>query len=126
MSISRRLSEMRELDNETLGKQILSAKEDMFRLRFQHFTGQLDKSSELKKMRRTIARMLTIQKERALGIKVSKSETKKKAKASEPNKEPTKTPKVEKTPKKKVNVKTSKKKTKKTTKKKTTKKKKKG
>ena len=44
------------------------SKEELFNLRFQSATGQLDNSSRLKAVKRDIARMYTVLRERELGI----------------------------------------------------------
>ena len=44
------------------------SKEELFNLRFQSVTGQLDNSSRLKAVKRDIARMYTVLRERELGI----------------------------------------------------------
>ena len=44
------------------------AKEELFNLRFQNATGQLDNSARLKTVRREIARIYTVIRERELGI----------------------------------------------------------
>ena len=44
------------------------SKEELFNLRFQNATGQLDNSSRIKTVKRDIARMYTVLRERELGI----------------------------------------------------------
>ena len=44
------------------------SKEELFNLRFQSVTGQLDNASRLKAVKRDIARMYTVLRERELGI----------------------------------------------------------
>jgi large subunit ribosomal protein L29 len=61
-------SELREMNDEQLQFAMNEAKQELFRLRFQASTEKLDAPSNLKKLRREIARIRTIQKERALGI----------------------------------------------------------
>ena len=61
-------SEIREMNDEQLQFAMNEAKQELFRLRFQASTEKLDAPSNLKKLRREIARIRTIQKERALGI----------------------------------------------------------
>ncbi len=53
-------SELRELNIQDLKNKLNEAKKEYFNLRFQHSTGQLEKTSELKRVRRDIARILTI------------------------------------------------------------------
>ena len=59
-------SELRELPDEELYVRIESAKEELFNLRFQLATGQLDNSSRLKELRHDVARTLTVLRERHL------------------------------------------------------------
>lgn len=61
-------TELRELNDEQLQFSMNEAKQELFRLRFQASTEKLDAPSNLKKLRREIARIRTIQRERALGL----------------------------------------------------------
>ena len=60
--------ELRELSDEALVDRLREAKEELFNLRFQAATGQLENNSRLKTVRKDIARIYTIQRERELGI----------------------------------------------------------
>lgn len=57
------------MDNVRLQEALKSSKEELFNLRFQAATGQLDNSSRLKAVKRDIARIYTILRERELGIR---------------------------------------------------------
>ena len=57
------------MDNARLLEALKSSKEELFKLRFQAATGQLDNSSRLKAVKRDIARIYTILRERELGIR---------------------------------------------------------
>ena len=57
-------AELRELADEQLLERAESAKEELFNLRFQLATGQLDDSSSIKKIRHEIARIATVMRER--------------------------------------------------------------
>jgi large subunit ribosomal protein L29 len=57
-------AELRELTDEQLLERAESAKEELFNLRFQLATGQLDDSSSIKKVRHEIARTATVMRER--------------------------------------------------------------
>jgi large subunit ribosomal protein L29 len=57
-------AELRELTDEQLLERAESAKEELFNLRFQLATGQLDNSSSIKKVRHEIARIATVMRER--------------------------------------------------------------
>ena len=67
-------SELRELDDEGLNTKLLEAKEELFNLRFQSATGQLESHGRLRAVRREIARLYTIMRERELGITASDEE----------------------------------------------------
>jgi large subunit ribosomal protein L29 len=57
-------AELRELSDAQLLERAESAKEELFNLRFQLATGQLDDSSSIKKVRHEIARIATIMRQR--------------------------------------------------------------
>lgn len=59
-------SELREINDEQLGISLRETRKELFRLRFQAATEKLDAPSNLKKLRREIARILTIQRQREL------------------------------------------------------------
>ena len=62
-------SELRELaDDERLLEELRKAKEELFNLRFQSATGQLESHGRLRAVRRDIARIYTVMRERELGI----------------------------------------------------------
>lgn len=60
-----------ELDDAELGTKLREAKEELFNLRFQSATGQLENSARLKAVKRDIARIYTVLRERELGIRAS-------------------------------------------------------
>jgi large subunit ribosomal protein L29 len=57
-------AELRELTDDQLVERAESAKEELFNLRFQLATGQLDNSSTIKKVRHEIARIATVIRQR--------------------------------------------------------------
>ena len=57
------------MDNARLLEALKSSKEELFNLRFQAATGQLDNASRLTAVKRDIARIYTILRERELGIR---------------------------------------------------------
>ena len=57
-------AELREMSDEQLAVTLKETTDNFFRLRLQAQTERLDAPSELRKSRRTIARILTIQRER--------------------------------------------------------------
>ena len=59
-------NELRELSDAELVEKHAEAKQELFNLRFQLVTGQLDNVRELKAAKRSIARVLTVQREREL------------------------------------------------------------
>jgi large subunit ribosomal protein L29 len=59
-------SELRELSDAELVEKLEDFKEELFNLRFQNVTGQLDNPRRLKQVRQDIARVLTVQREREL------------------------------------------------------------
>ncbi|MFD0872483.1 50S ribosomal protein L29 [Chlamydia abortus] len=61
-------SEFRNLTTEEIERKISGFKEELFNLRFQLATGQLDNPSQIRKVRKEIARAKTILRERELGI----------------------------------------------------------
>ncbi|WP_116114470.1 50S ribosomal protein L29 [Austwickia chelonae] len=59
---------LRELSDEKLVDELRKAKEELFNLRFQSATGQLESHGRLRAVRRDIARIYTIMRERELNI----------------------------------------------------------
>ena len=60
-----RARELRELSDEELGRRLAESREELFNLRFQAATGALENVARLGLTKRDIARILTIQAERA-------------------------------------------------------------
>ena len=67
-------AELRELLDDELVTRLREAKEELFNLRFQVATGQLDNNRRLQTVRRDIARIYTVMRERELGLSVAPSE----------------------------------------------------
>jgi len=67
---TRPAEELRTLGDEELGTKLREAKAELFNLRFQSATGQLDNNRRLQSVRREIARIYTILRQRELGIVV--------------------------------------------------------
>ena len=61
-------TELRNLDDESLVERLKECKEELFNLRFQGATGQLENHGRLRAVRKDIARLYTIMRERELGI----------------------------------------------------------
>ena len=60
--------ELRALADEELATKLRESKEELFNLRFQAATGQLESHGRLTAVRKEIARIYTILRERELGI----------------------------------------------------------
>ena len=58
--------EIRDLQDEELAKHIKTVRRDLFGLRFQHATGELENNASLKTTKRDLARALTIARERGI------------------------------------------------------------
>ena len=58
--------EIRELSNEEILSKIEESKEELFNLRFQQATGSLEKPSRINELRKLVARMITILRDREL------------------------------------------------------------
>lgn len=65
-----RASELREMEEHELREHLDDQKEELFNLRFQVVTGQLDDTSRLKQVKREIARILTVLRERELAVEM--------------------------------------------------------
>ena len=66
---------LRGLDDDRLVDELRKAKEELFNLRFQSATGQLDNHGRLRAVRKDIARIYTELRERELGIGQSPATT---------------------------------------------------
>jgi large subunit ribosomal protein L29 len=64
-------SELRELHDDELMTRLHESREELFNLRFQMATGQLDNTRRLRTVRHDIARIYTILHERELGLSVA-------------------------------------------------------
>ncbi|MGH3777889.1 MAG: 50S ribosomal protein L29 [Pseudonocardiaceae bacterium] len=71
MTATTAASELRELDDDELVLRLREAKEELFNLRFQMATGQMDNNRRLRTVRHDIARIYTVMRERELGLSVS-------------------------------------------------------
>jgi large subunit ribosomal protein L29 len=87
-------AELDTFDDEKLVEELKKAKEELFNLRFQSATGQLESHGRIRAVKRDIARIYTVVRERELGIratptvieapaKSTKKKTSKKAEATE-------------------------------------------
>ena len=62
-----RAGDLRERDEDELRARLSELRAELFALRFQHVTGQLENPIRLRDVRRDIARVLTLQRQRELG-----------------------------------------------------------
>lgn len=61
--------DLRDLTDEELAKKLNDSKDELFKLRFQLATNQLDNPMKIREVRRNIARLATVIRERELGIR---------------------------------------------------------
>ena len=61
-----KINEIRKMSSEDLKKKITETKEELFTCRMQQANGTLEKPAHLRELRRDVARMKTILKEREL------------------------------------------------------------
>ncbi len=55
-----KVAEVRELGVDELERRVVETRRELFNLRFQHATGQLENTGQLKQVRKNIARILTV------------------------------------------------------------------
>lgn len=68
MSNALSAAELRGLSREALNEKVVELKEELFGLRFQAATGQLESHGRLRAVRKDIARVYTVLQERNIGI----------------------------------------------------------
>jgi large subunit ribosomal protein L29 len=71
MATSLKAHELDELNDVDLEARLREAKEELFNLRFQAATGQLESHGRLNLVKKDIARIYTVVRERELGIRVA-------------------------------------------------------
>ena len=69
MAAGTQVGELRNLDDTELATKLREAKEELFNLRFQAATGQLESHGRLRTVKKDIARIYTVVRERELGIR---------------------------------------------------------
>ena len=69
------VADIRELNDEELMEALVEAKEERFNLRFQVATNQLDNTARLKTVKKEIARILTVMRERELEAAVTAADS---------------------------------------------------
>jgi large subunit ribosomal protein L29 len=75
MAVGLTAEELRASSPEELSSKLAEAKEELFNLRFQGATGQLESHGRLHAVRKEIARIYTVMRERELGIIVDVEDT---------------------------------------------------
>ncbi|HZT67255.1 MAG TPA: 50S ribosomal protein L29 [Acidimicrobiales bacterium] len=58
--------ELRQMDEDELEIKLVEARHELFNLRFQVVTGQLDNTARIPQVRREVARIMTVQREREI------------------------------------------------------------
>ncbi|HEX8168235.1 MAG TPA: 50S ribosomal protein L29 [Beijerinckiaceae bacterium] len=69
MKSTQRLSDLKAMSPDQLQDQLLSLKKEQFNLRFQRATGQLENTSRVREVRRDIARVRTLQRQKPADAK---------------------------------------------------------
>ena len=70
-----KIEDARNLSDEELANEIVAAKRELFDLRFQKATGNLEKTHQFKHKRHRIAQLMTVERERQLLLMAAKGET---------------------------------------------------
>ncbi|QZZ19221.1 50S ribosomal protein L29 [Leptothermofonsia sichuanensis E412] len=70
-----KIEDARSLSDKELQEQIVAVKRELFQLRFQKGTRQLEKSHQFKHNRHRLAQLMTVERERQLASIVSDAET---------------------------------------------------
>ncbi len=64
-----KINDLRDLSPDEQNAKLISLKEELFNLRFQHATGQLENPMRIRQIKRSIAQINTIIRERQLNIR---------------------------------------------------------
>ena len=70
MKSKQRASDLNAMSKDQLSDELLNLKKEQFNLRFQRATGQLENTGRVREVRRDIARVKTLQRQKAAGAKV--------------------------------------------------------
>jgi len=70
MKSKQRASDLNAMSTDQLSDELLNLKKEQFNLRFQRATGQLENTGRVREVRRDIARVKTLQRQKAAGAKV--------------------------------------------------------
>lgn len=68
-----RASDLRDLSDTELSEHVATARRDLFGLRFQHATGELDNTAGLRRAKREVARALTVARQREIDVQIESS-----------------------------------------------------
>ncbi len=79
-------SELDTFEDQRLVEELRKAKEELFNLRFQSATGQLESHGRIRAVKRDIARLYTVIRERELGIRATPAPVETKAKKTKAKK----------------------------------------
>ncbi|MBL5972840.1 MAG: 50S ribosomal protein L29 [Candidatus Leucobacter sulfamidivorax] len=82
------ITELDSFEDERLAEELKKAKAELFNLRFQSATGQLESHGRVRQVKRDIARIYTVLRERELGIRATPAAAEPKAKKSSKKTEP--------------------------------------
>ena len=88
-------SELDTFEDQRLLEEVRKAKEELFNLRFQSATGQLDSHGRIRAVKRDIARLYTVIRERELGIRATPAPVEAKPKKTKAKKAEAEAPKEE-------------------------------
>jgi large subunit ribosomal protein L29 len=61
-------TELRDIDDDALRDHVATARRDLFGLRMQHATGELDNTARLRTVKRDLARALTVARQRGVDL----------------------------------------------------------
>jgi large subunit ribosomal protein L29 len=62
-----KVNELKTLDEKALVEKLAEFRKELFNLRFQHSTAQLEQTHKLKEVKKTIARIMTVMHEKRVG-----------------------------------------------------------
>jgi large subunit ribosomal protein L29 len=68
-----KIEEIRDLDDQALSERIIETKKELFQLRFQKATRQLEKPHQFKHLRHRLAQLMTVERQRQLAAQSSDS-----------------------------------------------------
>lgn len=69
MKSKQRFSDLKAMSSDQLSEELLNLKKEQFNLRFQRATGQLENTGRVREVRRDVARVKTLQRQKAAAAK---------------------------------------------------------